>query len=201
MFANKPHWPLARPALRDHSQQRTQGFTLIELVVGIVVFALALALFTSLLVPQAIKSVDPIYQVRATELAQSLINEIAGKSFDENSSRSGELLRCNEVGAPLCTANVDLGPDGTESREDFNDVDDYHNLSEVDGNILNSLGENISIGGIGLYQGFQANVSVIYDDDVDGLDDGVIGNSKLIIVSIVTPNDEAMMFSTYRNNY
>ncbi|MFT4939346.1 MAG: MSHA pilin protein MshD [Paraglaciecola sp.] len=205
MFANKLQCSLLKPRYGYLGSQQNRGFTLIELVVGIVVFAVALSLFISLLVPQAIKSIDPIYQVRATELAQSLLNEISSKSFDENSSRSGDLLRCNEVDAPPCTANGDLGPDllGTEFeiRADFNDVDDYHNLSEEDGEILNSLGETITINSIGLYQGFQANVSVIYDDDVDGIDDGVIGNRKLIVVSIVTPNDEALVFSTYRNNY
>jgi MSHA pilin protein MshD len=171
-----------------------------------VVFAIALTLFSSLLVPQAIKSVDPIFQVRAVELAQSLINEISGKSFDENSSRSGGQIRCNEASAPACTASGSLGPEefdinGDPDRAVFNDVDDYNNLSEADGDIVNSLGEEITIGGIGLYQGFQANVSVMYDDNVDGLDDGIVGNRKLIIVNIVTPNDEVMVFSTYRNNY
>jgi MSHA pilin protein MshD len=201
MFANNRQRQLVKHGLGNITQPASLGFTLIELVVGIVVFAIALTLFSSLLVPQAIKSIDPIYQVRATELAQSLLNEISAKSFDENSSRSGGLLRCNEVGALPCTAIANLGPDAGETRENFNDVDDYHNLSEIDGDILNSLGESISIGGIGLYQGFQANVSVLYDDDVDGIDDGVIGNRKLIIVSLVTPNDEVIVFSTYRNNY
>ena len=201
MCANHPQSSLDLHKHAHQTPRRHQGFTLIELVVGIVVFAVALTLFSSLLVPQAIKSVDPIYQVRATELAQSLINEISGKSFDENSSRSGGQIRCNEVGAPACTASANLGLDGAETRAEFNDVDDYNNLAEADTAILNSLGENITIGTIGLYQGFQANVSVMYDDDVDGIDDGSIGNRKLIIVSITTPNDEVMVFSTYRNNY
>ena len=55
---------------------KASGFTLIELVIGIVVFSIALVLFTSLMVPQAIRSVDPIFQVRASELGQSLMNEI-----------------------------------------------------------------------------------------------------------------------------
>ncbi|MFT6209390.1 MAG: MSHA pilin protein MshD, partial [Colwellia sp.] len=75
---------------------KPRGFTLIELVVGIVVFSIALMLFTSLIVPQAVRSVDPIFQVRATELAQSLINEIVSKPFDENSNRTGGTARCNE---------------------------------------------------------------------------------------------------------
>ncbi|MFT4993406.1 MAG: MSHA pilin protein MshD [Paraglaciecola sp.] len=201
MRANPPQLPLAKQRFSHAPQQLSRGFTLIELVMGIVVFSVALALFSSLLVPQAIKSAEPIYQVRATELAQSLMNEITGKPFDENSSRDGRLSRCNEAGEPTCTASTELGPEAGESRADYNDVDDYHGLSEADGDILNSMGEGITIASIGLYVGFQANVRVLYDDDVNGLDDGVIGNQKLIIVSIVTPNGEVLVFSTYRHNY
>jgi MSHA pilin protein MshD len=198
-----------------------KGFTLVELVVGIVVFAIALSLFTSLVVPQAVRSVDPIFQVRATELAQSLINEIASKSFDENSNRTGSTARCNEdLSDPLdgdtddvnigevgdCTASNVLGNEGA-NRENYDDVDDYHNLDESDGGIKNSLGDAITIDGVNLYQGFQAQVTVFYDDDKNGIDDaadtgGVItGNTKLITVTIVTPNNETINFSTYRNNY
>ena len=51
---------------------KLKGFTLIEMVIGIVVFSIALTLFTSLIVPQVIRSVDPIFQVRASELGQVL---------------------------------------------------------------------------------------------------------------------------------
>jgi MSHA pilin protein MshD len=204
---------------------KPRGFTLIELVVGIVVFSIALMLFTSLIVPQAVRSVDPIFQVRATELAQSLINEIVSKPFDENSNRTGGTARCNEdLSVPSdgdtldisigemgdCTASNLLGEDGVAEvglRGTYNDVDDYHGLDESDGAIRNSLGGFITIGSVNLYQGFQAQVTVFYDDNRNGIDDaidnGVIvnNNTKLITVTITTPNNEAINFSTYRSNY
>ena len=70
-----------------------KGYTLIEQVIGIVVFSIALGLFTSLIIPQVIRSVGPIFQVRASELGQSLINEITAKSFDEASDRTGGAMR------------------------------------------------------------------------------------------------------------
>ena len=176
-----------------------KGFTLIELVIGIVVFSIALVLFTSLIVPQAIRSVDPIFQVRATELGQSLLNEISGKSFDENSSRNTS-QRCGDVSAPTCTLPSALGPDG-EARGAYNDVDDFHELDERDGNILSATGGVIGINGGNLYQGFRATVSVFYDADLNGGDDGVVGVAKLITVTITTPNNEDLVFSTYRYNY
>jgi MSHA pilin protein MshD len=171
------------------------GFTLIELVIGIIVFSIALTLFTSLIVPQAIRSVDPIFQVRATELGQSLINEIASKSFDEKSDRRGAGALCD----PLCIGTINLGPDAGESRSNFDDVDDYNGFTMPDtaGNFTNALGENSL-----LYAGFNAKVTVIYDADMDGgLPDNNVGNTKLITVTITTPNGEDIVFSTFKSNY
>ncbi|MDU0353118.1 prepilin-type N-terminal cleavage/methylation domain-containing protein [Paraglaciecola aquimarina] len=184
---------------------KSKGFTLVELVVGLVVFAIAMTLFVSLIVPQAIRSVDPIFQVRAAELAQSLVNEISSKPFDQNSSRIGGTIRCNEAGNP-CTQSQNLGPE--ENRSAFNDVDDYHGLLATGTDFKqNSLGGNISIDGKNLYAGFSLAVTVFYDDNLDGIDDSVVGggtyvgNTKYIKVIVTTPNDEDITFATYRSNY
>ena len=184
------------------------GFTLVELVIGIIVFSIALVLFTSLIVPQAIRSVDPIFQVRATELGQSLINEIASKSFDEKSDRTGGSTLCSQTVAPLCTTSDDLGAEeGFANRQNFNDVDDYNGLSESDGDIKNTLNESVTLGGANLYQGFSAAVIVFYDDNMNGIDDAIdsgsnyIGRTKLVTVTITTPNNEEILFSTFRSNY
>ena len=189
----------------SYFNKSASGFTLIELVVGMLVFAIALSFFSSLILPQITRSVEPIFQVRATELAQSLTNEISGKAFDEHSSRNGSLLRCNEGDEPACSAPSELGPDGVapdvEIRGSFNDVDDYHGLYEADGGILGAAGERIILGTHNLYQGFSARVSVVYDEDMNGQADNVTGISKLIAVTITTPNDENLVFATYRSNF
>tara|TARA_R110001606_G_scaffold380399_1_gene540911 strand:+ start:376 stop:933 length:558 start_codon:yes stop_codon:yes gene_type:complete len=181
---------------------KSNGFTLIELVIGIIVFSIALTMFTSLIVPQAIRSVDPIFQVRASELGQSLINEIAGKSFDEKSDRTGRSVLCTRTDVPICTASNSLG-DEDESRRNFNDVDDYNGFTmpDINGEFTNALEEPMLLSGVNLYAGFNVSVSVFYDSNFDGLDDGAIGNSKLIIVTVTTPNDEKIIFSTFRSNY
>ena len=47
-----------------------RGFTLIELIVGIVLLAVALTGILGLLINQAPQAVDPVQQVRAAQLAQ-----------------------------------------------------------------------------------------------------------------------------------
>jgi len=176
---------------------KSAGFTLIELVIGIIVFSIALTLFTSLIVPQAIRSVDPIFQVRAAELGQSMINEITSKSFDEKSDRSGNETLCD----PACIGTINLGPDDDESRTTYDDVDDYHNLNVADANIENALGQSTILNGTNLYVGFSLKVTVVYDADMDGEADNTVGNTKLITVTVTTPNDEDIVFSTFRSNY
>ena len=173
-----------------------KGFTLIELVIGIIVFSIALTLFTSLIVPQAIKSVDPIFQVRASELGQSMINEITSKSFDETSDRTGGGTLCDAS----CIGSINLGPDG-ESRENYDDVDDYHGLSASDGDIKNAFNETAMLASNSLYQGFSISVNVVYDADMDGTADTAVGDTKLITVTVTTPNDENIIFSSFRSNY
>lgn len=176
---------------------KAAGFTLTELVIGIIVFSIALVLFTSLIVPQAIRSVEPIYQVRATELGQSILNEITSKSFDEKSDRTGGTNFCDAA----CIGTVNLGPDTGETRASFDDVDDYNGLTESGAGIKNTFGESTTIDNNNLYEGFILKVSVVYDADMDGTADTVVSNTKLITVTVTTPNDENIIFSTFRSNY
>ena len=185
-----------------------KGFTLVELIIGLVVLAVAMTLFVSLIVPQAIRSVDPIFQVRAAELGQSLIREISSKHFDENSSRTGGFLRCNEGTACTVINSVTNSNIEEVSRDLFDDVDDYNGLFVSASEFKqNALGQDIKIDNVDPYAGFSVSVSVFYDDNMDGIDDviangsGYVGNTKFIKVTIITPNDEDIIFSTYRANY
>ncbi|WP_088329523.1 type II secretion system protein [Lacimicrobium sp. SS2-24] len=187
-----------------------KGFTLVEMVIGIIVFGIALTLITSLLLPQSGRSIDPIYQARATELAQSLLNEISAKSFDENSDRSGGSLRCGEDmngdgSVESCSMPAALGLDSTEScsdRDSFDDVDDYFCISNQDAvTLLDTPDRPMNSSLQPLYQGFLVSVSGFYDSDLNGTDDGSISQLKLIRVSVTTPNDETLEFATYRGNY
>lgn len=177
-----------------------KGYTLIEQVIGIVVFSIALGLFTSLIIPQVIRSVGPIFQVRASELGQSLINEITAKSFDEASDRTGGAMRCD---SSTCSAWDNMGKDAGESRSNFDDVDDYNGFEMPDNNGMfsNALGDTLTINGTNLYEDFEVTISVFYDENFDGINDEKIGNAKLITVTITTPNIQNIIFSTYVSNF
>lgn len=197
--------------MRANGYADNKGFTLIELISGIVVFAVALTIVTSLIASQSRRSIDPIWQVRAIELGQSLLNEINAKAFDEQSDMLGGSARCNESVA--CTASGSLGPDAGEGRASFDDIDDFNGLDVSGLAITNSLGEAL-VGPQGtLYNGFRAQVSVYYDDNLDGVNDDdpdqdgslnsgtLVGNRKMIRVIVTTPGGDRVPFSVMRANF
>jgi MSHA pilin protein MshD len=196
---------------RSKNRRVQRAFTLIELIVGMVIFAVAMVLVVTVLQPQVKKGIDPIWQVRAASLGQSLSNEILAKPFDQFSNRVGGIERCNESVA--CTSSSGLGPDGAENRGSFNDVDDYHGLDITGVNILNSLGLTTNVDGVNIYAGFTAQVSVVYDQNVDGINDDdlnqdgsldtgtLVANKKLILVTIITPGGERIIMASIKGNY
>jgi MSHA pilin protein MshD len=168
-----------------------KGFTLIEAIIGIVVLSIAFSIMVNLIYPRVEESADQLHQVRAAELAQSLLNEIQGRAFDENSDKVGSITRCGESGAPACTTSI--GSEEGGNRELFDDVDDYHNLALED-----SIGDDLS----SVYQGFSVQVSVINDSNYDGVADTFNYNTaKLITVSVTTPQGFTLDFSTYKVNF
>jgi len=176
--------------------KQPSGFTLIELVIGILVFAIAMSMMLTLILPQAKRSIDPIFQLRATELANTLINEIQGKAFDENSNPALGLLPCDtDVLTAPCSINLSAEETG---RDFWDDVDDYNGF-DIDGASLFS-GAQYSDD----YANFKLEITVIYDGNYDGVDQGTDAlqrAAKLITVKVTTPNDEAIEFATYRSNY
>ncbi|GGW48598.1 type IV pilus modification PilV family protein [Alishewanella tabrizica] len=177
---------------------RQRGVSLVELVVGITVLAIALSLITSILAPLFIKSTDPWHQVRATELGHSLMNEILARSYDENSDRSGGMLRCGETGAPPCTDAAQFGPDGSETRETYNDVDDFQGFVGSAAELTNLLGSSLA----DQYLNYQVAVNVTYaaPTQVTGINLAA-SQAKKIEITITTPTGANLQFAAYRGNW
>lgn len=194
-----------RSHLYSSTFANSKGFTLIELVVGIIIFAVAMVSVISFLQPQVKKGIDPIWQVRAASLAQSLSSEIVAKAFDENSSFAGGVQRCNETNSAgtfvACSAPSALGPESGETRDLYDDVDDYNGFSFSGASILTSIGLTSTVNGNNIYSGFQAQVSVFYDSNLDGVADATAGSRKVILITITTPGGERINATTVKGNY
>lgn len=167
------------------------GFTLVELIVTILVTAIALTALGVGLLTASRNSADPIISMRAAALAQAYIDEIQSKRFDENSGNGG-VTRCGETGQPACS--VTLGSDAGETRASYDDVDDYHGLDESPPQ--NVLGSNPA-----QYDGFRVRVSVSYGGGELASFGTSITDLKRITVTVTTPVGADFVFATYRGNF
>lgn len=172
-----------------------RGFTLVELVVGIVVLAISMMIMNTMLISQSKDALEPLYRLRASQLGQSVMQTILSRAYDEKSDHNGGLYRCGEVWLPSNATQAcspALGIDAGEvdgEHENFNDVDDFITtgfISAVDyGDVL---GDNL----VAQYTNYAVNIEVgIVSADI----------SKKIAVIIKTPSGEEIRFSALKGNY
>lgn len=193
----------------------SQGFTLIELVIGIIVLAVAMMVMNTMLISQSKDALEPLYRLRASQLGQSILQDILSRSYDENSDHNGGYYRCDESWGesvtwydrststwitsetPECADENYYGIDSVSSSEvdgdhqDFNDVDDFIEdefVSVVDyGDVL---GDELS----SQYNNYYVKIAV---EDTTIADTAM----KRIDVTIKTPSDEKILFSVLKGNY
>ena len=162
-----------------------RGFTLVELIVGLVITALALTFLSVVFFSSPERSVEPMLQIRAAELGQSLMDEIIAKPYDELTPLGG-VPPCSP-----CTPAASFGPDGGESRFNYDDVDDYHSYCD-------------STEPYQPVDNFQMSVCVVYDGNYDGTADAN-DNAKLITVDVYPPaiggSRQQIRFKAYRGNF
>ncbi len=180
---------------------KSRGFTLVELVIGMLVLAIALTLITSVLGPMMRSSSETWHQVRAAELGHSLMNEITSRAFDENSPRGTSGLRCNQSGASACIASIPACPASgmsvaTEeaSRELYDDLDDYHCLRLSGAQLSNTLNESLADS----YAGYQLSVTISYAGSDLALANALM---KRIDLQVTTPTGDVLAFRSYKGNW
>ncbi len=164
----------------------SRAFTLIEIVVAITVFAIAMTFLIVAFNPAVRDSANPAVQIKAAELGQAYIEEIIGKKYDQ-ANTMGSRTRCGEAGVAACS----IGNDG-EARFNYNDVDDYHNVTENPprdalGNVRSS------------YTGYSVSVNVIFA----GADLSLNNNdAKRVDVSVTHISSASNYnFSVYKTNF
>ncbi|WP_426369258.1 type IV pilus modification PilV family protein [Pseudocolwellia sp. HL-MZ7] len=188
--------------------KKASGFTLIELVIGIVVLSISFTVLFQMILPTATQGATQIHQIRAAELGQSIMSEIMGKAFDDNSDMMGGMLRCGEDADK--DGNVDqtctvISGDETDSEEGnnrslFDDVDDY-NYYLNNSLIEDSLSSNSDTALADLYKGFTVNINVINDGNYDGVPDSDFSIAKLITITVTTAEGVEITFSSYKANF
>ncbi|MBZ6067055.1 prepilin-type N-terminal cleavage/methylation domain-containing protein [Aeromonas schubertii] len=182
----------------------SRGFTLIEMIVGIVLLAVALTGILGLLINQAPRAVDPVQQVRAAQLAQRIAGEILQKSFDQNSDHNGGRYRCGETvtGVTIPACSTVYGPDGETTPYTYNDVDDFDTAGAWrDANWYTQMagsanGEE--------YRNYKVKIRVSAADFSDGTFQGCTAPcpvGKRIDLQVQLPDESLLDFSFYRGNY
>lgn len=192
------------------SRQQQTGVTLIELVAVIVILAISLAGVTAAISSAMSRSSDVMLETRAVALAQSYLDEILSRRFDENSAPRGiPPCRATSPASPVVNCSAVLGPEA-ETRANFDDVDDYHGLDEGLGQVnpLQDAEGNARLE----YENFRVRVNVRYLElgvgeteenlatELNDLTD--IQDAKLITVTVShVEQPDGWQFGVYKANF
>jgi MSHA pilin protein MshD len=158
--------------LRLHRDER--GFTLIDLILVIIIVAIAIPPMLALFIQMVSGSTFGVTVSRANALASTLREEIQSKKWDES--------------AP--PPSLILGPETGESRAIFDDVDDFDGLDESPPR--DSQGAILAG-----FTGFRQQVSVCYVTNTDF--DTCIGGPtmyKQVTVTVTGPEGRATQLVT-----
>lgn len=172
---------------------RSDGFTLVELVITIAILSIALLAVAKSLQFSAQYGADTLWHTKTVELVQAYADEIQTKRFDHNSPVGG-VPACGTASAASCSAV--MASEGSEARgggsNSFNDVDDYNGLNESPP--LDSQGNSRTD-----YQGYRVETAVSYAGSALGLASN--DDAKLISITVTPPGQTPLVFNVYRGNY
>ncbi|NOR51479.1 MAG: hypothetical protein GQ470_02565 [Gammaproteobacteria bacterium] len=109
-----------------------QGFSLIETVMFIVIVGIAVSSMSQLFIANVVHSHEPLLRQKSITVASAYMDEIINKRWNENSPVGGTACLNTGSSTSTCTgaAPAAIGADGTEIRASYDDIDDYHNLSD-----------------------------------------------------------------------
>lgn len=174
----------------QHLYSKQTGVTLVELVISIVILSIAMVALMSAFSNTMLNSADPLWRNKTLKLAQLYLDEILAKNYDHATPVGGIPF----VTTPSCGA---LGPETGETRETYNDVDDYNGLTESPKSLITTLDSS--------YSNYQISIDVsCRGNEVDAVGAGNVVSlvqAKKITVSITPPGQSAIPFSVYKGNF
>ncbi|CZF78414.1 type IV pilus modification PilV family protein [Grimontia marina] len=200
--------PAAEKTYRIPNHQR--GYTLVELVIGIVVFGVAMVLLSTTLFPMFAKSANPHYEARAAALGQAVMNEILARQFDKESDPNGSRWRCDEdADAVLAQGIVAPNPIQTCSSPlsagtGFVAVEDYIGCWGGNSACTRTHRGDLSalVGGSASdYKGFTVDINVEYDNSTFADSTNNARLYKRIDLYVDTGSFGRYDFTAYRSNF
>ena len=175
-------------------KQGQTGFTLIELVLAIVILGSVSIMFIPFYQSIA-HSPDPVIRQRGIALGQGLMDEILSKKWANNSPVGGGPICTAESTRGGCTVNATfpiVGLDTEATRANYAAVDDYAAHAEVD--VFHDQNEDSFT-----MTGYSRQVQVCYIASTSNpithattCVSGSTTDSKLIVVTVITPTNETL---------
>lgn len=169
----------------DKKNHKQGGVTLIELVITIVILGIALGALVSALSTGISQSATPMWEGKALEISQAYLDEILAMSFDDATPVGG--------GEVLGAANPCTISNEGQSRAQFDDVDDYHGLSDSPPSLIETSIDMSS------YNNYRVEVAVA----CAGTELGYSNNrfAKRIQVTVTVPGGESRTVAVYKGNF
>ncbi|MEH6346532.1 MAG: type II secretion system protein [Bermanella sp.] len=167
------------------NNNKQAGVTLIELIITIVVLGIALSALISSLSIGIGRSAQPMLESKALELSQAYLDEILAMSFDDQTpTGGGEVLAAQSPCA--------LSEEG-QSREFYDDVDDYDGVSDTPPVLIDSTID------MSRYANYQVDISVACAGTDLGLDSDDM--AKRITITLTVPSGETRIVAIYKGNF
>lgn len=172
--------------------ERSDGFTLVEAILTMMVVSIAALAMTSVLSFGVAHSADGLWQAKAVGLAEGYIEQIMARRFDEQTPLGG-VPACSAATVPCSTPAA--FNDG-EARADFDDVDDFDGVDDV--GALD--GDGAPIAG---YERYRVVVEVAYPNAAQQAELGLSAadDAKIVTVTVTPPAERPMAFRVVKANF
>ena len=169
------------------SGRQSAGFTLVELIVFIVVVSIGVLGILSLFNVTVRGSGNPLLVKQALAIAESVMEEVQGKDFDNTSHVSSDFVPSN--------------PPTVSERQNFDNVDDFNNYgaASLSPTVLRTGIYDISGNAIPLLASFRLLVTVAHPASAFG---GItVDKIWIISVQVTDPGNQTYTLTGYRINY